>query len=69
MSITELAAIPLWTIGGAGSIVGSLALALSAYADETMFEPDLSRRHVTTWGFVLIACSAPCLLLAVAVSG
>jgi hypothetical protein len=52
-------AIPLWTLGGASAIVGSFALALSAYADESLFAPDLSRRHVMAWGFALIAGSAP----------
>jgi hypothetical protein len=39
-----------------------------AFADESLFMPDLSRRKILIWGLVLVTGSAPCLLLASAVS-
>jgi hypothetical protein len=68
MTIMELAAIPLWTLGIAGAITGALALVLCAFADDSLFMPDLSRRKILIWGLVLVTGSAPCLLLASAVS-
>ena len=68
MTIMELAAIPLWTLGIAAAITGALALFLCAFADESLFMPDLSRRKILIWGLVLVTGSAPCLLLASAVS-
>jgi hypothetical protein len=68
MTIMELAAIPLWTLGIAAAITGALALVLCAFADDSLFMPDLSRRSIQTWGLVLVIGSAPCLLLANAVS-
>jgi hypothetical protein len=68
MTIMELAAIPLWTVGIAAAITGALALVLCAFADGSLFMPDLSRRRIQTWGLVLVIGSAPCLLLANAVS-
>jgi hypothetical protein len=44
MTIMELAAIPLWTLGVAGATTGALALVLCAFADDSLFIPDLSRR-------------------------
>jgi hypothetical protein len=60
MTIMELAAIPLWTLG----ITGALALVLCAFADDSLFMPDLSRRKILIWGLVLVTGSAQCLLLA-----
>jgi hypothetical protein len=68
MTIMELAAIPLWTLGIAGAITGALALVLCAFVDDSLFMPDLSRRKILIWGLVLVTGSAPCLLLASAVS-
>jgi len=68
MTIMELAAIPLWTLGIAGAITGALALVLCAFADDSLFMPDRSRRKILIWGLVLVTGSAPCLLLASAVS-
>ena len=68
MTIMELAAIPLWTLGIAAAITGALALFLCAFADESLFMPDLSRRKILIWGLVLVTGSAPCLLLASTVS-
>jgi len=68
MTIMELAAIPLRTLGIAAAITGALALFLCAFADESLFMPDLSRRKILIWGLVLVIGSAPCLLLASAVS-
>jgi len=67
MTIMELAAIPLRTLGIAAAITGALALFLCAFADESLFMPDLSRRKILIWGLVLVTGSAPCLLLASAV--
>ena len=64
MTIMELAAIPLWILG----VGGALALVLCAFADDSLFIPDLSRRKILIWGLVLVTGSAPCLLLASAVS-
>jgi hypothetical protein len=68
MTIMALAAIPLWTLGIAAAITGALALVLCAFADDSLFMPDLSRRKILIWGLVLVTGSAPCLLLASAVS-
>ncbi len=62
MTIMELAAIPLWTLGVAGATTGALALVLCAFADDSLFIPDLSRRKILIWGLVLVTGSAPCLL-------
>src|SRR5258708_6883131 len=63
MTIMELAAIPLWTLGIAGAITGVLALVLCAFADDSLFMPDLGRRKILIWGLVLVTGSPPCLLL------
>ena len=68
MTIMELAAIPLWTLGIASAITGALALVLCAFVDDSLFIPDLSRRKILIWGLVLVTGSAPCLLLASRVS-
>jgi hypothetical protein len=64
MTIMELAAIPLWTLGIAGATTGALALVLCAFVDDSLFMPDLSRRKILIWGLVLVTGSAPRLLLA-----
>ena len=58
MTIMELAAIPLWTLGVAGVTTGALALVLCAFADDSLFIPDLSRRKILIWGLVLVTGSA-----------
>ena len=68
MTIMALAAIPLWTLGIAAAVTGALALVVWAFADDSLFMPDLSRRKILIWGLVLVTGSAPCLLLASAVS-
>jgi hypothetical protein len=68
MTIMELAAIPLWILGIAAAINGALALILCAFADDSLFMPDLSRRKIPIWGLVLVTGSAPRLLLASTVS-
>ena len=68
MTITALATIPLWTLGIAAAITGALALVLCAFADDSLFIPDLSRRKILIWGLVLVTGSTPCLLLASRVS-
>jgi hypothetical protein len=68
MTIMELAAIPLWTLGIAAAITGALLLVLCAFADDSLFMPDLSRRKILIWGLVLVTGSAPCLLLASTIS-
>src|SRR5258705_10493009 len=62
MTIMKLAAIPLWTLGIAAAITGALALFLCAFADESLFMPDLSRHKILIWGLVLVTGSAPRLL-------
>jgi hypothetical protein len=59
---------PAWTLGIAAAITGALALVLCAFADDSLFMPDLGRRKILIWGLVLVTGSAPCLLLASAVS-
>ena len=46
MTIMELAAIPLWTVGIAAAITGALALVLCAFVDNSLFMSDLSRRKI-----------------------
>jgi hypothetical protein len=52
---------PLWTLGIAAAITGALALVLCAFAGDSLFMPDLSRRKILIWGLVLVTGSAPCL--------
>ena len=68
MTIMALAAIPLWTLGIAAAVTGALALVVWAFADDSLFMPDLGRRKILIWGLVLVTGSAPCLLLDSAVS-
>src|SRR6266404_7265097 len=64
MTIMELAAIPLWILGVSGATTGALALVLCAFADDSLFIPDLSRRKILIWGWSSLPARprASCLL-------